>query len=177
MTGENYSISWTPHLIYLLFILLVSIVLMNLLIGLAVSDIQGQRTEGNVFRLRKQAQYIVYFEDMVKKLSCALPCACLVRKYNSLIHQEQQVTIQPSARKQQTGLPRDIVEEALAIVKARMEPTVESTLNDTHDLVQGCISAVRNLDDRIMNMEKDFNSALEEIKLLLQELQASRAGS
>lgn len=55
----------TAHLIFYIFIMLVSFALMKLLVGLEVSDIQGHRKEENVIRFQKQAQFIAHSEEMV----------------------------------------------------------------------------------------------------------------
>merc|ERR1712071_25418 len=54
----------TAHLVYFIFLILVSLILMNLLIGLAVDDITGLQAEGQWRRLRHQANFIVYLENV-----------------------------------------------------------------------------------------------------------------
>lgn len=58
----------TSHIIFLLFILLGSVVLVNLLIGLAVSDIQGLQAEGNLRHMIKQAEFMFHMDVI---LSCS----------------------------------------------------------------------------------------------------------
>lgn len=55
----------TSRVIFLLFIILASIVLMNLMVGLAVSDIQGLQQEGHVRRLEKQAEFLRQLEKVI----------------------------------------------------------------------------------------------------------------
>lgn len=55
----------TPRVIFLLFIILASIVLMNLMVGLAVSDIQGLQQEGHARRLEKQAEFLRQLEKVI----------------------------------------------------------------------------------------------------------------
>ncbi|XP_015598034.1 transient receptor potential channel pyrexia [Cephus cinctus] len=52
----------TGRIVFVLFIMLASIVLMNLMIGLAVSDIQGLQKEGHIRRLLKQAEFVAHLE-------------------------------------------------------------------------------------------------------------------
>lgn len=52
----------TSRIIFLIFVMLASIVLMNLMIGLAVSDIQGLLNEGHIRRLLKQAAFVAHLE-------------------------------------------------------------------------------------------------------------------
>ena len=55
----------TAHLIYGCFLGFVTLILMNLLTGLAVDDITALRAEGYWRRLRHQAKFIIYLEDVV----------------------------------------------------------------------------------------------------------------
>lgn len=55
----------TSRVIFLLFIILASIVLMNLMVGVAVSDIQGLQQEGHAIRLEKQAEFLHQLEKVI----------------------------------------------------------------------------------------------------------------
>ncbi|PNF24295.1 hypothetical protein B7P43_G11902 [Cryptotermes secundus] len=54
----------TSRIIFLAFVVLSSIVLMNLMVGLAVNDIQDLRTKGHVQRLLKQAEFLAHCEKL-----------------------------------------------------------------------------------------------------------------
>ncbi|KAK9737004.1 Ankyrin repeats (3 copies) [Popillia japonica] len=58
----------TSRVIFLMFVIVASIVLMNLMVGLAVSDIQGLTQVGNVRRLEKQAEFLHQFEKVASKM-------------------------------------------------------------------------------------------------------------
>ena len=60
--SENQAFPGTAHLLVLLFIFLVSIILMNLLVGLAVSDIQGLSKSAKLNQLVQQVELINYME-------------------------------------------------------------------------------------------------------------------
>jgi hypothetical protein len=49
---------------FLLFVILASIVLMNMMIGLAVDDIQILKKEGHMRRLQKRAEFLVQIENI-----------------------------------------------------------------------------------------------------------------
>ncbi|XP_063228401.1 transient receptor potential channel pyrexia-like isoform X2 [Bacillus rossius redtenbacheri] len=70
----------TSRAIFLLFVVLASIVLMNLMVGLAVSDIQALQTEGIVHRLLKQAAFAEQLEKMSDGLMRARYIPRLVRR-------------------------------------------------------------------------------------------------
>jgi len=59
---ENQTFPVTAHLLVFLFIFLVSIILMNLLVGLAVSDIQGLSKSAKLNQLVQQVELINYME-------------------------------------------------------------------------------------------------------------------
>ncbi|XP_012535807.1 transient receptor potential channel pyrexia isoform X1 [Monomorium pharaonis] len=52
----------TSRIVFFIFIMLASIVLINLMIGLAVNDIQGLEKEGHIRRLLKQAEFVAHLE-------------------------------------------------------------------------------------------------------------------
>lgn len=58
-------LSGTSRIIFLFFIILSSIVLMNLMVGLAVNDIQGVQQEGHARRLEKQAEFLRQLEQVI----------------------------------------------------------------------------------------------------------------
>lgn len=56
--NENVAFPIFGRILFLVFLLMVGIVLMNLLVGLAVSDINSLETQGKMNRLRKQADFL-----------------------------------------------------------------------------------------------------------------------
>ena len=81
MTSEfnyNYTLSETSamysiasiiiiRIIFVSFLILVSIVLMNLLVGVAVNDVNKLEMIGNIKRLEKQVEFMTSFEEIVDK--------------------------------------------------------------------------------------------------------------
>jgi len=78
----------TAHLILVIFIILVSIILMNLLVGLAVSDIQKLSSEGKLHRIVRQVELINQLHAMKlvvnKVLSLSTFCMRFRSRYNSV---------------------------------------------------------------------------------------------
>lgn len=56
---------YTAHLMYFCFVLLVTLILNNLLVGLAVSDIQGLQQSAGLDRLVRQAELVAHLESML----------------------------------------------------------------------------------------------------------------
>ena len=51
-TREQIEYDWTTQILFTAFLLMVSIIIMNLLVGLAISNITGQLQSAGVYRLK-----------------------------------------------------------------------------------------------------------------------------
>ncbi|CAL4068320.1 unnamed protein product, partial [Meganyctiphanes norvegica] len=75
--GDDHKVKYpvTSHLVFLFFLMFVTIILMNLLVGLAVSDIQGLQKSAGLDRLVLQTELIMNFETIMfsQWLSWLLP--------------------------------------------------------------------------------------------------------
>lgn len=64
--GEDPVVhSVTAHLMFFAFVILVTVILMNLLVGLAVSDIQGLQASAGLNRLSRQAELVARLEGLL----------------------------------------------------------------------------------------------------------------
>lgn len=63
LKNEFYPV--TTQLMFFTFVLLVTIILMNLLVGLAVSDIQGLQASAGLNRLTRQAELVARLEGLL----------------------------------------------------------------------------------------------------------------
>ncbi|XP_046389340.1 uncharacterized protein LOC124158196 [Ischnura elegans] len=62
---SNILYSGTTHVMFLAFVILVTVILTNLLVGLAVSDIQGLQKTARLNRLVRQAELVAHIESVL----------------------------------------------------------------------------------------------------------------
>lgn len=62
---ESIQYPITAHLMFFAFVILVTVILMNLLVGLAVSDIQGLQASAGLNRLSRQAELVARLEGLL----------------------------------------------------------------------------------------------------------------
>lgn len=137
---------------------------MNLLIGLAVNDIQGLQKEGSIKRLRKQAEFIVYLEDIASNrfLRWMLCCNGITEGMNRWINLGNVFTFSPAGRLKVRGrskdvhvvLPSSIVERAVAIVQEGRIPIESMTVSDTYNMLHECVTSIGVLRQRIESLER-----------------------
>lgn len=65
--GESEKLLYpvTTQLMFFVFVILMTIILMNLLVGLAVSDIQGLQASAGLNRLSRQAELVARLEGLL----------------------------------------------------------------------------------------------------------------
>jgi len=86
------------RIIFLAFVILTTIVMMNLMVGLAVSDIQAVQAEGHFRRLLKQAQFVEHLETIISHgiFTKCLP-KCILHFLSRRRRVVTELTLQPSA--------------------------------------------------------------------------------
>lgn len=135
MTGEIEYDEWffddktimyptTSYIIFCVFLIFVTIILMNLLVGLAVSDIQGLLKSVGLDRLVRQTELVAHFEAFMfsKWIAWAVPRGIL-----RLLHRRvllfptlygSTLILTPKTL-QDTGLPQELVEVIMHTARAR----------------------------------------------------------
>jgi len=112
----------TAHVMLLCFVILVTVILMNLMLGLAVSDIQKIRRSAGLKRLVRHAEVIARFENMLfSKLfdyihACKIIQAC--RKNTLLLHPPHHCAlhIRPNDPREKR-LPRELIQSLYRLAR------------------------------------------------------------
>nr|XP_022902304.1 transient receptor potential channel pyrexia-like [Onthophagus taurus] len=116
---------YTAHLMLLLFVVLVTIILANLMVGLAVSDIQGLQRSAGLDRLVRQAELVAHLESMLfSKLLYCVPrrlLACL-HKQALLMRSDYDwaLYIKPNDPREQK-IPKEIIKSIYKLVVGRKD--------------------------------------------------------
>lgn len=63
--GTQVKYPYTSQLVFFTFVLLVTVILTNLMVGLAVSDIQGLQLSAGLDRLSRQAELVARLESFL----------------------------------------------------------------------------------------------------------------
>ncbi|XP_054280637.1 transient receptor potential channel pyrexia-like [Macrosteles quadrilineatus] len=130
--GEEWPLVPTSRVIFLLFVLLASVALMNLMIGLAVSDIQGLQTEGNIRRLQKQCDFVSHLEYVLSHKVFTRYVEWLVPKFVTRHQIPTFVTVRPSTFTDFETLPTYLLERLINIaLQNRSKPQKFKILEET----------------------------------------------
>ncbi|CAL8143950.1 unnamed protein product [Orchesella dallaii] len=70
---------FSGHVWYVTFIVFITLVLMNLLVGLAVNDIQGIRKNAEIYVIKRRIRYIAYLEKSFFEATAFIPS--IVKKF------------------------------------------------------------------------------------------------
>ncbi|KAK9878515.1 hypothetical protein WA026_022411 [Henosepilachna vigintioctopunctata] len=116
---------WTAQLMFLAFVVLVTIILTNLMVGLAVSDIQGLQQSAGLDRLVRQAELVAHLESMLfSRLLIWVP-----RKLMNFLHKQSLLLkseyhwalyIRPNDPRE-TRIPKDLITNIYNLVVEKRE--------------------------------------------------------
>ncbi|XP_018322447.1 transient receptor potential channel pyrexia [Agrilus planipennis] len=110
----------TSHLMFLAFVILVTLVLSNLMVGLAVSDIQGLQKSAGLDRLVRQAELVAHLESLLfSRLLQCLPNKVLAFLYGHALLLKSQyhwaLYIRPNDPREER-IPKDLVRNIYQLV-------------------------------------------------------------
>lgn len=121
---DNSLYPGTAHLMLLSFVILVTVILTNLMVGLAVSDIQELRRCAGLDRLVRRAELVAHLENMLfsKLLDCAPACRIIqaCRRSALLLHPPYHCAlhIRPNDPRERR-LPRELIRAVYRLIGER----------------------------------------------------------
>lgn len=115
----------TAHGMFVTFVLLVTVILTNLLVGLAVSDIQGLQASAGLDRLSRQAELVarlesLFFSKLLRKAPRGLILLCQRSALLRTSRSHLQFCIRPNDPRD-TRLPKEIVVGIYKLVAERRD--------------------------------------------------------
>lgn len=137
----------SAYVVYMALLVFVSIILMNLLVGIAVHDIQGLKKTAGLSKITCQIKLIYYIELFMLRSFWpkSVKRRALVYPSKTRAH----MTVRPLNQEQ--TLPRDIIEVARALVKRKKQDCYNDT--DTFK-IQEILKEVRELRSVVENNQK-----------------------
>lgn len=123
--GVEIQYPGTAHGMFISFVILVTVILTNLLVGLAVSDIQGLQASAGLDRLSRQAELVarleaLFFSKLLRKAPLYIVSLC---QRNALLRTSRyhlQFCIKPNDPRDKR-LPKDIVVSIYKLVAERRD--------------------------------------------------------
>lgn len=118
----------TSHALFFAFVVLVTIILTNLLVGLAVSDIQGLQASAGLDRLTRQAELVARLESIFfSKLLRKAPSSLLLMLQRSALLRTSRYHLQFCVRPndpRDNRLPKDLVVGIYKLVAERRDRNI-----------------------------------------------------
>ena len=157
----------TVHVVYFCFLILVPMILINLIIGMAVTDIQALKNEGHVKQLRKQSTFIVDMEEAV----------CIICRWFRLFHSLKkcsdwlidkislkEISVELKDDNAGATLPSGCLDRALAI-KGLSEANASTNITptDIHNLLNAVKASISKQIDKLEKSLVSENFSNEEV--------------
>jgi hypothetical protein len=154
------TLPYTSHVIFLLFVVLVAIVLLNLLNGLAVSDTGEIRKDAETLSLVARAKLISRIEGMVH----ALP-----NFINLAVEPKEMFVIRPNVR---NTIGSAAVRSLLRIISEKTKPRERDKPTEFQKEWRVFTEKLSELEVRQGKLEKKLYSTLDESRQVLEKIQA-----
>ncbi|XP_068619064.1 transient receptor potential channel pyrexia isoform X2 [Battus philenor] len=121
-TDSQIHYPFTAHGMFLIFVLLVTVILTNLLVGLAVSDIQALQESAGLDRLVRQTQLVAHLESMLFSplLTCAPRQLLAVLRWGALLTAShiRTLNIRPNDPRE-NRIPKELISSIYKMVASR----------------------------------------------------------
>ncbi|CAH2094669.1 unnamed protein product [Euphydryas editha] len=135
-TNSQIHYPLTAHGMFLIFVLLVTVILTNLLVGLAVSDIQALQESAGLDRLVRQTQLVAHLESMLFStlLSCVPQKLMTVLRWGALLTASQLRTlnIRPNDPRE-NRIPRELIASIYKMVASRKDTKKSVRKNNNYE--------------------------------------------
>lgn len=117
--------NWTAQFMFLAYVMLVTVILANLMVGLAVSDIQGLQQSAGLDRLVRQAELVAHLESMLfsRLLKCLPPKLMHFFHKHALLLKSRYhwaLYIKPNDPREER-IPKDLIKSIYHLVVERKE--------------------------------------------------------
>ncbi|XP_050675090.1 transient receptor potential channel pyrexia isoform X2 [Leptidea sinapis] len=134
--GSKIQYPFTAQGMFLIFVLLVTVILTNLLVGLAVSDIQALQESACLDRLVRQTQLVGHLESMLfsSLLTCAPKQLLSVLRWGALLTASHMRTlnIRPNDPRE-NRIPRDLIAAVYKLVSSRKDTKKSIRRNNKYE--------------------------------------------
>lgn len=141
-SNSQIQYPFTAHGMFLIFVLLVTVILTNLLVGLAVSDIQALQVSAGLDRLVRQTQLVAHLESMLFSplLRCAPKQLLAVLRWGALLTASHMrtISIRPNDPRE-SRIPKDLIASIYKMVASRKEVTKRVRKNNYEFCIKKCI--------------------------------------
>lgn len=178
----------TAHIMFLAFVILVTVILTNLMVGLAVSDIQGLQQSAGLDRLVRQAELVAHLESMIfSRLLRCCPRRLLAFLYSHALLLKSRyhwaLYIRPNDPREER-IPRDIIKNIYQLVAERKDKPrnkrkksqkvreVDGILRLNSNNSSVVVDSNKNKPSLKMQLEEIYKESQENNRLLLQKIEA-----
>ncbi|CAK1553897.1 unnamed protein product [Leptosia nina] len=135
-SGSQLQYPITAHAMFLIFVVLVTVILTNLLVGLAVSDIQALQESAGLDRLVRQTQLVAHLESMLfsSLLTCAPRQLMAVLRWGALLTASHMRTlnIRPNDPRE-SRIPRELIASVYKMVASRKDTKKSIRKNNNYE--------------------------------------------
>ncbi|KAM3962525.1 LOW QUALITY PROTEIN: transient receptor potential channel pyrexia [Aphomia sociella] len=134
-TNSQIQYPLTAHGMFLIFVLLITVILTNLLVGLAVSDIQALQESAGLDRLVRQTQLVAHLESMLfsSLLTCAPKQLLAVLRWALLTASHTRtLNVRPNDPRE-NRIPKDLIASIYKMVASRKDTKRSIRKNNNYE--------------------------------------------
>ncbi|XP_012228619.1 transient receptor potential channel pyrexia-like isoform X1 [Linepithema humile] len=153
---KGIFLPFTGQIIFFVFIMIASIALVNLMIGLAVNDIQGLEREGRIRRLLKQAEFIAHLERVTSHriFRCKwLFCLIMIPTKITLASRQSYHRISHLLEKPIPKIPADLIDALFLLANKPFFSNDNSADENIEINGRWLVSTLFNLEEQIQHLK------------------------